>query len=80
MPLRPIWRPIAGIVNGRAIAQPQLTAIDTLIQDHSSMTAAELKSNRHALGLSAAGLARALKMRGKGAGRTVRRWEGRRYT
>ena len=40
------------------------------------MTAAELKAKRHSLGLSAAGLAAALKMKGgKQAGRTVRRWE-----
>ena len=39
------------------------------------MTPAELKAKRHALGLSASGLAAALKMKGKGAGRTVRRWE-----
>lgn len=38
------------------------------------MTPAELKEARRKLGLSAAGLAKALRM-GKHGGRTVRRWE-----
>lgn len=38
------------------------------------MTPAEVRQNRQALGLSARGLAEALRL-GKGGGRTVRRWE-----
>lgn len=38
------------------------------------MTPAEIRAARKALGLSANGLAEALRL-GKGGGRTVRRWE-----
>lgn len=39
------------------------------------MTSEELKSFRRALGLSAEGYARLLRMQGVHAGRTVQRWE-----
>lgn len=39
-----------------------------------AMTPAEVRQHRQALGLSANGLAEALRL-GKGGGRTVRRWE-----
>ncbi len=69
---RPICRPPAGIINGRATAQPQLRVVDTFSRENSSMTAAELKRIRSDLGLSIDDFARIV---GAQAGRTVRHWE-----